>query len=122
MASSGYELLAEAYILVTRAMDYDPSSVDDLRKLCTWETCPVEFGFWGYRPSLIANVAFLFLFAVSTLLYIGEGFWNKAWPGFTIAMICGCLLEVIGYIGRVMAWSDGFTEVNRWCFSARNHS
>jgi hypothetical protein len=80
---------------------------------CNWNTCPLSDSYWGYRPSLAANLTFLILFAISTLVYVGQGFLNKAWLGFTIAMVCGCLLEVIGYIGRVLAYNNGFTEV-RW--------
>jgi hypothetical protein len=78
---------------------------------CSWNTCPLSDSYWGYRPSLAANLTFLILFAISTLAYLGQGFLNKAWLGFTIAMVCGCLLEVIGYIGRVLAYNYGFTEV-----------
>ncbi|KAL1609508.1 Mitochondrial import inner membrane translocase subunit Tim17-A [Nothophoma quercina] len=77
---------------------------------CTYDTCPLSASYWGYRPSLGANLAFLILFGISTLSYIGQGFLNKAWLGFTIAMVCGCALEVIGYVGRVLAYNDGFTE------------
>ncbi|KAF3010917.1 hypothetical protein E8E13_010000 [Curvularia kusanoi] len=77
---------------------------------CNWDTCPLSDSYWGYRPSLAANVTFLVLFVLSTVAYVGQGFLNKAWLGFTIAMVCGCLLEVIGYIGRVLAYNNGFSE------------
>lgn len=60
-----------------------------------------------------ANIAFLLLFGLSTLGYISQGFFNQAWLGFTIAMVCGCTLEVVGYVGRVLAYFNGFTEVRR---------
>ncbi|KAH6643617.1 RTA1 like protein-domain-containing protein [Boeremia exigua] len=99
--------MAEASLLATRD---DRSAIQEFRSLCSYDTCPLEMSYWGYRPSLVANLAFLLLFGLSTLAYIGQGFLNKAWLGFTIAMVCGCALEVVGYVGRVLAWFDGFTE------------
>jgi hypothetical protein len=51
------------------------------------------------------------LFAISMAAYIAQGILGKRWLGFTIAMVCGCALEVIGYIGRVLAYNDLFNEV-----------
>jgi hypothetical protein len=102
MTALAYKAVVEASLLVARASN--PNS-------CTYDTCPLSLSFWGYRPSLGANLTFLILFGISTLVYIGQGFLNKAWLGFTIAMVCGCVLEVIGYVGRVLAYNDLFTEV-----------
>ena len=89
----------------------DSSGHQEYTNSCNWNTCPLSDSYWGYRPSLAANLTFLVLFAISTLAYAGQGLLNRAWLGFTIAMVCGCLLEVIGYIGRVLAYNNGFTEV-----------
>jgi hypothetical protein len=115
MASFAYKTLIEASLLVARASDSDRDAIQDYRSHCTFDTCPLSASYWGYRPSLGANLAFLILFGISTLCYIGQGFFNKAWFGFTIAMVCGCVLEVIGYVGRVLAHDDGFTEVCLLC-------
>lgn len=104
-------LAIEVVRLASRANEADQSAAQDYRDSCNWDTCPLDASYWGYRPSLGANLAFLILFGISTLAFIGQGFLNRAWLGFTIAMVCGCLLEVIGYIGRVLAHSDGFSEV-----------
>ena len=105
MALSLHKVLVEVF---RRA---DSSGDQDYTTSCNWNTCPLSDSYWGYQPSLTANLTFLILFAISTLVYVGQGFLNKAWLGFTIAMVCGCLLEVIGYIGRVLAYNNGFTEV-----------
>ncbi|KAH7378265.1 RTA1 like protein-domain-containing protein [Pyrenochaeta sp. MPI-SDFR-AT-0127] len=67
------------------------------RDTCTYETCKLEWSYWGYRPSYTANIAF-------------TGIVGKRWLGFTIAMVSGCALEVIGYVGRVLAYNDLFHE------------
>jgi hypothetical protein len=101
-------MLLEGSKLAARADD-----ARDYRKTCTFDTCPLDWSFWGYRPSFSANMAFTILFGISTLGYIGQGVLSRGWLGFTIAMVCGCILEVIGYVGRVLAYNDGFTEVGR---------
>lgn len=113
MASFAHRTLIEASLLVARASDSDRSAIQEYRSHCTYATCPLEAGYWGYRPSMGANIAFLLLFGLSTLGYISQGFFNQAWLGFTIAMVCGCTLEVVGYVGRVLAYFNGFTEVRR---------
>jgi hypothetical protein len=75
------------------------------------ETCPAEYAYWGYRPSFATNVAFTALFGLSTIAYLVQGIAGKRWLGLTIAMASGCALEVVGYIGRVLAHRDMFAEV-----------
>lgn len=111
MASFAYTTLIKASLLARQANGGDSSADQDNVVSCNWNTCPLSESYWGYRPSLGANDTFLVLFGISTLVFVGQGFLNKAWLGFTIAMVCGCLLEVIGYIGRVLAYNDGFSEV-----------
>lgn len=45
---------------------------------------------------------------MSTLAFLAQGIVGKRWLGFTIAMVMGCVLEVIGYVGRVLAYNDLF--------------
>jgi hypothetical protein len=82
-------------------------------RLCYFvtETCPIEYAYWGYRPSFATNIAFTVLFGLSTIAYLVQGIAGKRWLGFTIAMTSGCTLEVIGYVGRVLAHGDMFAEV-----------
>jgi hypothetical protein len=82
----------------------------DWKKHCTIETCS-QWAYWAYYPSVAANSFFIALFGLSTLLFIGQGVLSKKWLGFTIAMASGGVLEVIGYIGRIMAHNDVFSEV-----------
>ncbi|KAL6710472.1 Mitochondrial import inner membrane translocase subunit Tim17-A [Coniothyrium glycines] len=77
---------------------------------CTLETCGLEWSYWGYVPSYSTNVAFAVLFGISMVAYLAQGIFGKKWLGFTIAMVCGCALEVMGYIGRVLAHNDVFSE------------
>ncbi|KAG9190323.1 hypothetical protein G6011_08411 [Alternaria panax] len=74
------------------------------------ETCPIEYAYWGYRPSFSTNITFTALFALSTITFLVQGIAGRKWLGFTIAMASGCALEVVGYIGRVLAHQDMFSE------------
>lgn len=80
---------------------------------CTPEWCPLEYSCWRYRPARSVNLAFAILFGISALTYLAQGLFSKKkkWLGFTIAMVSGCILDVIGYAGRVMAYDDLFREV-----------
>ncbi|KAF1816639.1 putative sphingoid long-chain base transporter RSB1 [Eremomyces bilateralis CBS 781.70] len=82
----------------------------DCRELCTLETCPLGYSYWGYLPSLAANSLFTALFALTVVAFVVQSVVYRSFHGFTIAMICGSLLEMIGYIGRVMAHSKPFAE------------
>ncbi|KAF1915973.1 RTA1 like protein-domain-containing protein [Ampelomyces quisqualis] len=78
---------------------------------CTWETCGLKGSYWNYRPNKAINFAFAILFGLSALVFLTQGFASKKkWLGFSIAMVCGCVLEVIGYTGRILAWDDMYSQ------------
>jgi len=79
---------------------------------CTLETCPLSASFWGYLPSLAANGIFLALFSISFIAFVIQAFLSKKWVGFTIAMLSGGFLEILGYAGRIWAHSAPFNEVH----------
>lgn len=80
---------------------------------------PLDYSFWNYIPLKSVNLAFAILFGISALTYLFQGILSKKkWLGFSIAMVSGCVLEVIGYIGRVIGNDDIFSEV---CYRARKH-
>ncbi|KAI4710584.1 hypothetical protein J4E89_005041 [Alternaria sp. Ai002NY15] len=74
------------------------------------EVCLKEWAYWGYQPSLATNIAFAALFGISTIAYLVQGIMGKRWLGFTVAMGTGCAIEVVGYIGRILAHADQFAE------------
>lgn len=71
-------------------------SNQDWRDKCNYGTCPLDWSYWGYRPSYSANLTFTVLFGISMIAYLAQGIVGKRWLGFTIAMVSGCALEVIG--------------------------
>lgn len=64
-------------------------------------TCPVEGGFYAYKPNVGGNAVLLAAFAVLVLvaLYLGV---RLRTPVFSATLATGMLLEVIGFVGRVL--------------------
>lgn len=75
---------------------------------CTLAVCPVDWSVYEYRPSVPANVTLLVLFGVSLLIHLVQGLRWRTWS-FMIAMILGCIDEIIGYAGRLMLYNNPFT-------------
>jgi hypothetical protein len=77
-----------------------------------FEICGLYGSYFPYRPSRSANLAFTVLFGISVIIFLTQGITSKKWWGFTVAMLLGCVLEVIGYMGRVLAYNDMYSEVS----------
>ncbi|KAF2104502.1 parasitic phase-specific protein PSP-1 [Rhizodiscina lignyota] len=93
---------------IAAAHGYDARK--NCREQCTLDTCPLSLSYWAYRPSLGANSAFLAIFGLSLGVFFCQGILSKRFLGFTIAMVSGCILEVIGYVGRIMSYFNPFLE------------
>lgn len=74
---------------------------------CTLETCCRAQGYVHYAPALGPTVAYLAIFAAFGILQLGLGVWGRTY-GFAIGMVCGLLLEVIGYAGRLVIRGNPF--------------
>ncbi|KAG6849097.1 hypothetical protein H0H93_011317 [Arthromyces matolae] len=66
---------------------------------------------YGYIPSKTATLAFMIVFALSTVTHIGQAIYTKSWWLLPTVCICGAL-EVAGWGGRY--WSHN----QPWVFSA----
>lgn len=78
-------------------------------KVCTLETCSIERTIYNYRPSLAANASFLALFALTGILHTVQGILTKK-RAFWIAIVLGCVAEVIGYAGRIISYNNPFDQ------------
>ncbi|KAL5120739.1 Mitochondrial import inner membrane translocase subunit Tim17-A [Pleosporales sp. CAS-2024a] len=102
------------------ATSMDPSTLTDYLNLpqlghCalpfTWDACGIDYSSFAYRPNKHVNMAFAILFALSTLLFLAQGIvMKKNCLGFTIAMLTGCAIEVAGYVARVLAYDDMYSD------------
>lgn len=96
----------ETLYLFSRENSNDAKAED-----CTLETCPIESSFYNYRPSLGANATFLALFAFSLACFVLQAALSRRLIGFSIALISGCIIEVLGYVGRIMSYHNPFFKV-----------
>lgn len=74
---------------------------------CTLATCPIDWAMVQYQPSVPANSLFIAIFGLLLAVQLGLGIWTRTWT-YLVAMVCGLILEVIGYIGRVMLHDNPF--------------
>jgi hypothetical protein len=84
----------------------DPRS--DLK--CTVETCDINTSYYFYRVSLGANATLLALFSISCLAYILTYAFTRRATAFTVAMLSGVILEILGYVGRIMSWKNQWDD------------
>lgn len=63
--------------------------------------CPVEATTYGYYPNLGGNIFFAVFFGILGLGQIGLGVYFRTWT-FMIALGVGTLMELAGYIGRIL--------------------
>lgn len=75
---------------------------------CTLEVCPLEASLLRYRPSVPVNGTFIGLFALAMIIHTIQGLRSKNW-GFMASMIGGCLLEIVGYVGRLILNDNPFS-------------
>ncbi|CAI4214404.1 unnamed protein product [Parascedosporium putredinis] len=74
---------------------------------CTLELCPIEASLLRYQPNKPSTIVFIAVFGLSLLVHAYQGVRTKAW-GFMASMLSGCILEIVGYIGRLIIHSNPF--------------
>jgi hypothetical protein len=79
--------------------------------LCSLALCDLTLAHVGYLPSLPGNALFAALFVICFFAQFILGIKYRTW-GFMAAAILGMLIEVIGYVGRIMMHSNPFSKNN----------
>ncbi|KAL0937485.1 parasitic phase-specific protein psp-1 [Colletotrichum truncatum] len=74
---------------------------------CTLELCPIEWSILQYRPSVPASAVFIAFFSVALIIHAVQGIRSRTW-GFMGSMISGCVLEIVGYVGRLLIYDNPF--------------
>lgn len=67
--------------------------------------CPVVATTYGYRPVLSANILLLVIFGLTTIAQVVLGLKFRL-RAFLAVTTIGCLLEALGYVGRIMMNSN----------------
>ena len=76
---------------------------------CTLKTCSLLQAHYLYVPSLPGNALYAGIFGLALAVQIIFGVRYRTW-GFLGGMFGGCVLEVIGYVGRIQMHSNPFTD------------
>jgi len=75
--------------------------------LCTLDTCNIACGQVTFLPSLGGNAFYAAAFGLLLIAQAFLGIRHRTW-GFMVGMICGLVLEVVGYVGRIMLHHNPF--------------
>ncbi|KAI9042377.1 RTA1 domain-containing protein [Aspergillus affinis] len=78
---------------------------------CTLETCSLDLAYIQYLPSNGGNTFLLALFLVILLVQMTFLLCYRTWA-FSITMICGLILEALGYVGRIKLHYNPFGFTN----------
>lgn len=74
---------------------------------CTLSTCPIEAAYVEYQPNVPGNAIFMGVFGLLLIGQIGLGFMYRTWS-YMVPMVAGLILEVLGYLGRIMLHNNPF--------------
>ncbi|RAL58755.1 hypothetical protein DID88_009170 [Monilinia fructigena] len=69
--------------------------------LCTLDTCDLSLASFEYLPTVAGNTIYAVVFGILLFAQLGLGIKFKTW-GYMVAMIFGLILEIVGYIGRIL--------------------
>lgn len=74
---------------------------------CTLDICPLDYAFINHLPNLGGTILYIAMFSVLLICHIGLGVFYRTYY-FSVTMVCGLILEVLGYVGRLMMRSNPF--------------
>lgn len=81
------------------------------RKYCHVGECPISWGMIRYLPTVPGNVIYLVCFVILLIGQLFFGIRKKTWT-YLGSLTVGLLLEIIGYIGRIMLHKNPFLMNN----------
>ena len=67
---------------------------------------PNGIGALPFTPLLVPAAVFTVIFAILLALHIGLAFYFWRYYGYAIGMVCGLLLEMLGYVAKVQLAHD----------------
>ncbi|KAI1306678.1 RTA1-domain-containing protein [Xylaria venustula] len=73
---------------------------------CTVETCDPVQSWYGYQPNLGINVFFVVAYGIAAAYCLIIAVWKRRWLTYTIAILVGSLLELVGYAARILGHND----------------
>ncbi|KAI1819384.1 RTA1-domain-containing protein [Xylaria intraflava] len=80
---------------------------------CTLATCNPSQSYYGYRPNLGIDVFFAIVYtaAIAHCLYMILSRRKREWLGYTLAVLVGALLELVGFSARIYGYVHTFVRI-----------
>ncbi|KAI0107032.1 RTA1-domain-containing protein [Nemania sp. FL0031] len=78
---------------------------------CTLATCDVSESLYGYRPNIGINVVFVLVYISIAAYCVYLLIRKRQWIGYNVAILIGASLELIGYVSRVLGYSNPFLRI-----------
>ncbi|THC95874.1 hypothetical protein EYZ11_004652 [Aspergillus tanneri] len=78
---------------------------------CSLETCPLTYAHTFYLPNTGGNAFYIALFGLFIPVQLFLGIRHRTW-GFLVGLMCGLILEVLGYVARLKMRDNPF--IDRW--------
>ncbi|RWA07769.1 hypothetical protein EKO27_g7337 [Xylaria grammica] len=83
------------------------SNTDD----CTLDTCSASDSFYGYRPNLGIDIFFTIVYIAIIFYCLFIAISKRKWLSYTISVLIGALLELIGFVSRIYGYSHPFVRI-----------
>ncbi len=80
-------------------------------ELCPLETCDFSMASFLYLPTIPGNAIYAAIFGIYIVAQLFLGIKHKTW-GYMVAMVFGLILEVVGYVARIMLHNSPFDNNN----------
>ncbi|KAI1128988.1 RTA1-domain-containing protein [Nemania abortiva] len=80
----------------------------DSRDDCTLDTCSLSDSYYGYRPNLGIDIFFAIVYVAIIFHCLFVAIKKRKWLGYTIAVLIGAILELVGFIARVYGYAQPF--------------
>ena len=74
---------------------------------CNIDICPLSYAFIQHAPNLGGTIFYIVLFSAILVVQLGLVVKYRTWY-FGTSMACGLILEVLGYVGRLMMRNNPF--------------
>ncbi|KAI0508855.1 RTA1 like protein-domain-containing protein [Xylaria bambusicola] len=78
---------------------------------CSLGTCPLSASYYGYRPNLGIDIFFSIVYVAVIAHCLFVAIVKRKWLSYTISILLGALLELIGYVLRSHGYFHPFVRI-----------
>jgi hypothetical protein len=78
---------------------------------CTQATCDLSKSNYGYRPNLGIDIFFAIVYSGIVAHCLFVAIIKRKWLSYTIAVLLGALLELIGFVSRIYGYSNPYARI-----------